>query len=212
MESKKWQRLCLVVAHCIGLLAFSHAIESPQYKIMHSWPDIEVRMYKESSWISAPVRGGDTSFENSTKSGFHRLYQYIHGANLNSTKIMMTAPVLTNINQTENGSDYYVKFYVPEKYEAAPPLPSSALNLQVEKWRTNCIAVRKFSGFAKDENVRTEIEAFLTSLRNLWTGKTTVFEDKYSFTIAQYNASFHLSGRLNEVWMNVSGLEIEGCY
>ncbi|KAL2543227.1 SOUL heme-binding family protein [Abeliophyllum distichum] len=153
MESKKWQWLCLVVAHCIGLLAFTHAIESPQYKIMHSWPDIE-----------------------------------------------------------KNGSDYYVKFYVPEKYEAAPPLPSSALNLQVEKWRTNCIAVRKFSGFAKDENVHSEIEAFLTSLRNLWTGKTTVFEDKYSFTIAQYNASFHLSGRLNEVWMNVSGLEIDGCY
>lgn len=124
---------------------------------------------------------------------------------------MMTAPVLTNINQTENGTDYYVKFYVPEKYEAAPPLPSPALNLQVEKWRTQCIAVRKFSGFAKDENVHSEFEAFLTSLRKLLGGKSTSLRDKSSFTIAQYNASFHLSGRLNEVWMNVSELEIDGC-
>ncbi|CAI9775370.1 unnamed protein product [Fraxinus pennsylvanica] len=211
MESKKWQWLCLVVAHCIGLLAFTFAIESPQYKILHSWPDIEVRIYSESSWISAPVRGAGTSFENSTESGFHRLYQYIHGANLDSIKFMMTSPVLNNIDQTENGIDYYVKFYVPEKYEAAPPLPSSSLNLQVEKWRTQCIAVRKFSGFAKDENVRSEIEAFLTSLRKLLAGKSTGLKDKSSFTIAQYNASFHLSGRLNEVWMNVSELEIDGC-
>jgi hypothetical protein len=56
------------------------AIESPQYTVVHSEPDLEIRLYVESSWISALARGA-TSFEKSTKYGFHRFtHQLIHTA------------------------------------------------------------------------------------------------------------------------------------
>lgn len=139
----------------------------------------------------------------------YRLYQYIHGANLNSARFPVTAPVLTSINPTTaNGSICYVKIYLTAK---SPPQPNSELNLEIEKWTSHCIAVRMFSGFAKDDNINKEVEALMNSLNLHFTGNTSIPEDKLSYTIAQYNSSRHQAGRLNEVWMNVPGFNAEGC-
>lgn len=198
---------------CLSLLfSGSNAIESPQYTVIRSELGVEIRLYNESSWMSSLVRGG-TSFEKSTKEGFHRLYQYRHGANLNSSHLLMTAPVLTSItNLSSHESNYVVRFYLSSKYDGnGLPQPYPELNLVVDKWRSHCVAVRKFSGFAKDDNINGEMEALVTSLDKIWSGKTATIEDKSTYTIAQYNASYHLSGRLNEVWINVSGFTAEGC-
>ncbi|KAL5552840.1 hypothetical protein UlMin_040241 [Ulmus minor] len=185
------------------------AIESPHYTVVRSDPDFEIRLYNESSWMSALVRG-TTSFENSTILGFHRLYQYIHGANLNSTRIRISAPVLTS---NIASSEYYARLYLSSKYEKAPPQPNPELNLQLTKWKTQCLAVRNFSGFAKDDNIGSEVENLRNSLNtHLDIGKAVTLEDKSSFTIAQYNSSRHQTGRLNEVWMKIlSGFTAEGC-
>ena len=78
------------------------------------------------------------------------------------------------------------------------------------------MAVRKFSGFAENDNIDKQVESLRNSLSkhmSIGDGKTTPFEvDKSSYTIAQYNSSRRLSGRLNEVWLNVvSGFGAEGC-
>lgn len=142
-----------------------------------------------------------------------RLYQYIHGGNLNSSQLAMTAPVLTSITPSPHGSVYKVKLFVPiiYIYEGTLPVPNPQLNLQVDKWRAHCVAVRKFSGFAQDDNINKEVEALVTSLNKHLTGNAPVLGDESSFSIAQYNASHHTSGRLNEVWMVVSGFNAEGC-
>lgn len=121
----------------------------------------------------------------------------------------MSAPVLTRIGSSSS-SEYYVRLYLSAKYER-PPQPSPELNLQLDKWKSHCIAVRKFSGFAKDDNVNEEFEALLNSLNQYSDGNTSIVEDKSSYTIAQYNASRHLTGRLNEVWIDVLGFTKEGC-
>lgn len=124
---------------------------------------------------------------------------------------MFTAPILTSISPGTHASDCYVKFYLPAKYEASPPLPRPELNLLFERWKTQCLAVRKFSGFALDESISKESKALVATLNKILTGKAQISEDTAAFAIAQYNASFHLSGRINEVWLNASGLAIEGC-
>ncbi|XP_059655069.1 uncharacterized protein LOC132302221 [Cornus florida] len=188
-----------------------NAIESPQYKVVHSESDVEIRLYPQSFWLSALVPAA-TSFQNSTQDGFHRVYQYIHGANLNSSELAITSPVLTSINQSAaHESDYSVRFYLSAKYKGAPPLPNPELDLLIDKWRSHCVAVRKFSGFAKDDNINKEMKALVVSLGKILTERAASIEDKNSYTIAQYNASFHLSGRLNEVWINVSGFTADGC-
>lgn len=141
-----------------------------------------------------------------------RLYQYIHGANLNSSNLTKAAPVLTSITtQSSHESNYVVRLYMSAKYGGASPQPNPELNLVLDKWRSHCIAVRKFSGFAKDDNINKEMEALVTILGKISGGKPDSIEGKGSYSIAQYNASFRQSGRLNEVWMNVSGFAAEGC-
>ncbi|XP_042503197.1 heme-binding protein 2-like [Macadamia integrifolia] len=209
MEKMSFSLIC-VAFFC--LIFSCNGIESPQFTILHSESDFEIRLYRESSWMSAPVTG--ISFEKATKEGFHRLFQYIQGANLNSSRIRMTAPVLTSIVPGEGplgSSAFFVQFYLPVKFQAVPPLPLPELNLQSDAWGSRCIAVRKFSGFARDSNVVEEAEKLDVSLsRSPWANSTTS-DSKYAYSIAQYNSPFRVIGRVNEIWVKVDGSELDGC-
>ncbi|KDO57533.1 hypothetical protein CISIN_1g035540mg [Citrus sinensis] len=113
-------------------------------------------------------------------------------------QFLVTALVLTSINLiTANGSVCYVKIYLTAK---SPPQPNSELHLEIEKCTSHCIAVRKFSRFFKDDNVNKEVEVLMNSLNLHFMGNTSILEDKKkkSYTIAQYNSSYHQARHLNE--------------
>ncbi|GMY14886.1 heme-binding protein 2-like [Fagus crenata] len=197
---------------CFGFVGLCNAIESPQYSVVHSESDFEIRLYRNSTWMSAPVK--DISFEKATRLGFHRLFQYIQGANLNFSRIAMTAPVLTSIVPEAgplHSSAYFVRLYLPVKFEDSPPLPLPELSLKPYAWDSHCIAVRKFSGFARDSNIVEEAEKLAISLsRSPWANSTSS-ESSYAYSIAQYNSPFRFIGRVNEVWVDVNASEFDGC-
>ncbi|XP_020591874.1 heme-binding protein 2-like [Phalaenopsis equestris] len=200
---------CVILAN---LLAVVTGIESPQYTVIHSESDFEIRVYRESTWMSAS--SDKISFEKATKLGFHRLFQYIQGANLNSSRIRMTTPVLTSIVPDAgplHSSAYSIRFYLPSKFHAYPPIPLPELNLHPVHWPTRCVAIRQFSGFARDNNIVKEAEKLAVSLRKSpWANSTDSF-DKNSYSIAQYNSPFHFVGRINEVWADIDASKIPGC-
>ncbi|KAK1285119.1 hypothetical protein QJS10_CPB20g01827 [Acorus calamus] len=162
--------------------------------------------------MSAPAR--EISFEKATKDGFHRLFQYIQGANLNTSRIAMTAPVLTSIVPGAgplHSSAYFIRLYLPIKFQTSPPLPLPELNLHPDKWSSHCIAIRKFSGFAWDSNIVKEAEKLATSLsRSPW-ANSTGSGSTYAYSIAQYNSPFRFIGRVNEVWVDIDGSQTEEC-
>lgn len=45
--------------------------ESPEYTIIHSESDYEIRLYRVAAWMIAPVKS-QISFEKATRNGFHR--------------------------------------------------------------------------------------------------------------------------------------------
>lgn len=187
------------------------ASESPQYTVVHSESDFEVRYYRESAWMTAPV--DDISFEKSTKNGFHRLFQYTEGANLNFSRLRITYPILTSIVPGAgplHSSAYFVKLYLPTEFETDPPLPLPELNLQPDWWKSHCIAVRKFSGFAWDNIVKEAEKLTLSLSRSEWANSTST-QSGYAYSIAQYNSPFKIFSRLNEVWVDVRGSETNGC-
>ncbi|MED6123171.1 hypothetical protein PIB30_046664 [Stylosanthes scabra] len=202
--------MCLSIVMCWLVVTAVDAIETPRYTVIRSESDFQIRLYSESTWMSAPVLPA-TSFDNSTKTGFHRLYEYIHGDNLSSSKLAFTAPVLTSM--PSSGDGYVVRMYLSARFQGKPPPPNQELKLQVEKWKPQCMAVRTFSGFATDDNINKEIEALINSVnRRGEDGRSSgTIQDKGSYTIAQYNGSSHNTGRVNEVWIQVSGLFSEGC-
>ncbi|GFP90731.1 heme-binding protein 2 [Phtheirospermum japonicum] len=178
------------------------ALESPEYTVVHSESEFEVRFYRDSAWMTAPT--DLISFEKATKYGFHRLFQYIEGANLNFSRISMAKPVLTSIVPGAgplHSSSYFVKLYLPVKFQADPPVPLPELNLRL----------RKFSGFARDNNIVKEAEKLAVSLsRSKWANSTST-QSGYAYSIAQYNSPFKFIARVNEVWVGVSGSEKNGC-
>lgn len=143
-----------------------------------------------------------------------RLFQFIQGANLNSSRIPMTAPVLTSIVPGAgplHSSAYFVRFYLPVKFQANPPVPLPELDLKPDKWPVHCVAVRKFSGFARDDNIVKEAEKLATSLnRSPWANFTTS-ESSYAYSIAQYSSPFQIFGRVNEIWVDVESSELDDC-
>lgn len=126
----------------------------------------------------------------------------------------MTVPVLTSIVPGAgplHSSAYLVKFYLPVKFQAIPPLPLPELNLQPDWWKSHCIAVRKFSGFARDNNIVKEAEKLAVSLsRTQWANSTST-QSGYAYSIAQYNSPFRFISRVNEIWVDVSGSDTDGC-
>lgn len=136
----------------------------------------------------------------------HRLFQYIQGANLNFSRLPMTVPVLTSIVPGAgplHSSAYVVRFYLPAKFQANPPTPLPELNLQPFAWDSHCVAVREFSGFARDWNIVKEAEKLATSLsRSPWANHTSS-KSGYAYSIAQYSSPFKFIGRVNEVWVDI---------
>lgn len=133
---------------------------------------------------------------------------------MNFSRIPMTKPVLTSIVPGAgplHSSAYFVRFYLPVKFQDVPPLPLTELNLEPVFWPSHCVAVSKFSGFARDSNIATEAEKLATSLgRSPWANSTSD-DSKYAYSIAQYNSPFRLIGRVNEVWVDIDGSESDNC-
>ena len=133
---------------------------------------------------------------------------------MNFSRIAMTAPVLTSIVPEAgplHSSAYFVRLYLPVKFEASPPLPLPELSLKPYAWDSHCIAVRKFSGFARDSNIVEEAEKLAISLsRSPWANSTSS-ESSYAYSIAQYSSPFRIIGRVNEVWVDINASELDGC-
>lgn len=143
-----------------------------------------------------------------------RLFQYIQGANLNWSRIAMTRPILTSSVPGAgplHSSAYFVRLYLPVKFQSSPPVPFPELNLEPARWPSHCIAVRQFSGFARDSNIVKEAEKLALSLsRSTWTNSSD-FLSKNAYSIAQYSSPFRIIGRVNEVWADVEGSQVPGC-
>lgn len=127
----------------------------------------------------------------------------------------MTSPVLTSIVPGAgplHSSAYFVRFYLPLKFQKNPPLPLPELKLQPDAWASHCIAVRKFSGFARDHNVIKEAEKLGVSLSRTKWANSTSSESNYAYSIAQYSPPFQFKRRVNEVWVDLDGSKAEGCH
>ncbi|CAM6085179.1 unnamed protein product [Calypogeia fissa] len=198
----------------VGLLVFctlmvsvaAFELETPEYTVVHEDDDYEVRLYNETVWAVAEVE--DLSFSVATVLGFHRLFSYIQGANMNWSRITMTAPVLTGIVPSDGpfcSSAFAVRFYLPACFHEAPPTPLPELEITFERWEKQTIAVRKFSGYAQDSNVAQEAEKLAIALSNsaYVEDATYPIQGEDSYAIAQYDSPFKFWKRVNEVWVNI---------
>ncbi|CAN6695471.1 unnamed protein product [Malus baccata var. baccata] len=82
-------------------------------------------------------------------------------ANLNFSRIAMTSPVLTSTDPEAgplHSLAYFVRFYLPTKFQTTAPTPLPELNLKSYTWDSHYLAIRKFSKLAKDSNIMNKAE------------------------------------------------------
>ncbi len=86
----------LAVSSIAGCSLFGgKAAEEPQYRVIESDGEIEIRDYEAFAVARTVV---DAPFDDAIRQGFQRLFDYISGANRAQADIEMTAPVLVNVD------------------------------------------------------------------------------------------------------------------
>jgi len=146
-------RIILLIA---SLLAGANAvaIEEPEYEVLQTTGDVEIRRYAPYIVAEATVDGDDAD-----RSAFRLLAGYIFGKNDSGTKMAMTAPVETR------GNDY--AFVMERKYsmETLPTPQDERIQLRTKPARI--VAVRRFAGRWTESNFARHREALLEDLANL---------------------------------------------
>ena len=174
--------LTLLAVNACSILGGEAAVE-PEFRVVLADGAIQVREYADYAVAETLVRG--ESYTAASNEGFRRLFDYITGDNLGSSKIEMTAPVLvtpetTSANApvivTPHGADgvggtldsvsesWMTGFILPEGSTAATaPIPKDT-RIKLRDVPARRVAAIRFSGLlrnARAETRRRELAAWL---------------------------------------------------
>jgi hypothetical protein len=189
MNKLLWISLTIVVVTVIGLLIVSFTsknIETPKYKVIKNYDEVEVRLYPKM--VVAKTNLADKSFDNQGSNGFRTIAGYIFGGNEKNEKIAMTAPVVMNMG--DSASMYFV---MPKSYKKEElPTPNSK-NVQIVEVAEKTLAVITYGGFSSDEKIekhRKQLEQILQKNK---------IQTKGAYMYMGYNAPWDIINRKNEV-------------
>ena len=184
-----------------------HAIEEPEFQIVRSLPDIEVRQYAAYTVAEILVAGPQGDAGNQA---FPILAGYIFGKNKGERRFAMTAPVTqaavpvklemtAPVTQTATPAGFLVQFVLPKGVTVAnAPEPLDA-RVQLREVPPTQVAVIRYSGFWSESNDSEHLSKLQTALRSA--GLTWAGEPVYS----RYNAPFTpWFMRRNEIWLQLA--------
>ena len=207
---KKWTMITSIIALIliVGVLAgpVMSDVEKPDYKVIQSEQNIEIRQYEPMIIAEVEVDG---KREDAIGDGFRLLADYIFGNNTVQQVISMTAPVQQKENQKiamtapvqqqSTGKSWRMSFVMPSKYSMdSLPVPNNN-RVRLKKILTKKFVVIEFSGTNSNENV-TEHE---NQLMNYIEANQIKINDspKYAF----YNPPWSLPFlRRNEVMIEIN--------
>ena len=207
---KKWTMITSIIALIliVGVLAgpVMSNVEKPDYKVIQSEQNIEIRQYEPMIIAEVEVDG---KREDAIGDGFRLLADYIFGNNTVQQVISMTAPVQQKENQNiamtapvqqqSTGKSWRMSFVMPSKYSMdSLPVPNNN-RVRLKEILTKKFVVIEFSGTNSNENV-TEHE---NQLMNYIEENQIKINDspKYAF----YNPPWSLPFlRRNEVMIEIN--------
>ena len=193
------------------------AIEEPNYELVKSYPEFELRHYEPFLVAETDVDG---DFDEAGNQAFRILAAYIIGENKSQAKMEMTAPVnqrpateegekmamTAPVTQRQKGDDgsgtFVLSFVMPSGYSLdSLPVPLDPRVLLREE-PAKLMAVRSYSGRWTEANYRENESLLLAAVEKA--GLTPVAAPVY----ARYNSPFSLPFlRRNEAMVEVSGVE-----
>ena len=174
--------------------SFCHGLDCPVYEVTGKMDKYEIRSYQPSKWVGTVIRGD--SYTQATDEAFHKLFDYISGANQQNEKIPMAVPVATKIVPLEgNMYNFTTLFFVPFAYQANTAIPNDP-ELSIITLPALTAYVDSFSGFENNNDLKEHTEKMKATL----TAAGVQYVHDFSFT-ADYDSPFKIIGRHNEVWL-----------
>jgi len=171
------------------------AIEEPEFEVLQSNDDYEVRMYAPHIVAEVDVEGDDG---DPGRAAFRILAGYIFGDNEAETKMSMTAPVTSQAGGEGEGELYTYAFFMESEYTMETlPKPMDARIRLVEK-PARVVAARRYSGSWSTSNYQKNESVLMAALAN---DGVVLSGEPY---LARYNSPFTLwFMRRNELLVEV---------
>ena len=145
----------------------SIALEETSYRVIAVNEIYEIRDYDDRLAVQTIQKNGQND-------AFRKLFKYISGSNISSTKIEMTTPVtqsvkidmITPVTQKFQDGDMIMKFFLPRKFKlkTAPQPISEDLAIVIVKGGK--YAVIKYSGRSTFKNFEKHSKVLLAALSN----------------------------------------------
>ena len=205
----KWTMITSTIALIliVGLLAgpVMSNVEKPDYKVIQSEQNIEIRQYEPMIIAEVEVDG---KREDAIGDGFRLLADYIFGNNTVQQVITMTAPVQQKENQNiamtapvqqqSTGKSWRMSFVMPSKYRLdSLPVPNNN-RVRLKEILTKKFVVIEFSGTNSNENVTKHENQLMNYIEA--NQINIISSPKYAF----YNAPWTLPFlRRNEVMIEI---------
>ena len=204
---KKWTMITSIIALIlvVGVLAgpVMSNVEKPDYKVIQSEQNIEIRQYEPMIIAEVEVDG---KREDAIRDGFRLIADYIFGNNTVEQNISMTAPVqqkeniamTSPVQQQLAGKSWQISFVMPSEYSMESlPVPNNN-RVRLKEILAKKFVVIEFSGSNSNENVighENQLMNYIEAKQIKIIGST-----KYAF----YNAPWTLPFlRRNEVMIEI---------
>ena len=159
------------------------AIEEPEFEVLQSNDDYEVRMYAPHIVAEVDVEGDDG---DPGRAAFRILAGYIFGDNEAETKMSMTAPVTSQAGGESDRELYTYAFFMESEYTMETlPKPIDARIRLVEK-PARVVAARRYSGSWSTSNYQKNESVLMAALAN---DGVVLSGEPY---LARYNSPFTL--------------------
>lgn len=189
-SSSKW----VAPSYCGGL-------ECPRFNIVQQLSaNIEIREYEDSNWVTVDMKGDK---EQSRKSSFWSLFNYISGKNSNKEKIAMSAPVLMKYSGktpfTSEETFGSMSFFLGYKFQEDGLAPEPTENgVSINKLPSKKYGVISYSGYS---NEKDQIDN-LVKLGTYLSSQGIKYVNDYYFN-AGYDAPYKFWNRHNEMWVEL---------
>ena len=196
---------CLLFAGCAMINYFMSETEIPQYTVLETKDDIEVRLYKPINIASVTVAG---KRKEALSQGFRVLADYIFGNNQIKQAINMTAPVQQQsadqisqkiamtapVAQQMQDDMWQISFVMPSQYSIdSLPMPNNK-QVTLIAIPQQKVATIQFSGVNTDDNIAKHEKLLMQYLKQQ--GISSEVAPKYAFYNSPWTLPFM---RRNEV-------------
>eukprot|EP00198_Chlamydomonas_reinhardtii_P009207 XP_001698544.1 predicted protein [Chlamydomonas reinhardtii] len=148
--------LALLACACACAFGAKSPQDCPEYEILQTRDDVELRRYKKAHWISTNVTGA--KWGDAYDEGYQRLQDYVKGGNADGRKLPQTNPSFTLVYVSDPrahalSSTFTIEYFVPFE-----------LQLAVTPVEQQDVWVLSFGGFATEDVVVTRGFEFLANL------------------------------------------------